>query len=261
MHSASRRQCRIATANLKIHANTVPWDTNAFGFPVAHIDLIEIIKYQEACNDWEQFQQWINSANIRLLSCRLPHDQLNHSLFLEDKGFRFIEMILRPQLTQLQQLSIPNNTLMLASASEQDLPELIDIAENAFHHERYHIDPRLDKRSGNVRYGAWVRSSFCHPTQHLLKFSDQGRIFGFFIIEYVQAKSVYWHLTAIAPKWQGLGYGAQAWNTALAYFQAQGIESVETAISARNSKVLNLYAKLNFRFLPPAMTFHYITFP
>ncbi|MBK8535842.1 MAG: hypothetical protein IPL59_12375 [Candidatus Competibacteraceae bacterium] len=44
----------------------------------------------------------------------------------------------------------------------------------------------------------------------------------------------------------------------LRYHQERGQDVVMTTISARNVSVLNLYTKLNFRFLPPEMTFHWV---
>ena len=40
-------------------------------------------------------------------------------------------------------------------------------------------------------------------------------------------------------------------------FQDLNFEKVETTIAARNTPVLNLYSKLNFRFHEPEMTFHW----
>jgi hypothetical protein len=36
-------------------------------------------------------------------------------------------------------------------------------------------------------------------------------------------------------------------------------EAVTTTISSRNTRVLNLYAKLGFRFMPPEITFHWLS--
>jgi hypothetical protein len=40
--------------------------------------------------------------------------------------------------------------------------------------------------------------------------------------------------------------------------KTDGISAVLTTISARNTRVMNLYAGLGFRFRPPMMTFHWI---
>jgi RimJ/RimL family protein N-acetyltransferase len=179
-------------------------------------------------------------------------------MFLEAHGFRFIEMVLHPRLAGLSALALPEDDLQIMPAGAADLPGLVAIAEQAFTHERYHVDPRLDPRLGDRRYGRWVRSSLDHPTQRLLKVLDAERVIALFLVEKRTDGSAYWHLTAIAPEWQGQGYGRRVWQAMLRRHQAEGCESVTTTISARNTPVLNLYAQLGFRFLPPEMTFHWL---
>ena len=133
-----------------------------------------------------------------------------------------------------------------------------DIAERAFSHERYHIDPRLDPHFGNIRYSRWVKNSLNHPRQRLLKVVDGEHIVALFITESRENNSVCWHLTAISPSWQGRGYGQRVWRAMLRHHREEGQDCVITTISARNVAVLNLYAKLDFRFLPPEMTFHWV---
>jgi RimJ/RimL family protein N-acetyltransferase len=180
-------------------------------------------------------------------------------MFLEAHGFRFIEMVLHPRLAGLSALALPADDLKIIAADAADLPGLVAIAEHAFTHERYHVDPRLDPRLGDQRYGRWVSNSLGHEMQRLLKVLDGERLIALFVVEAISSQSVYWHLTAISPCWQGQGYGRRVWQAMLRRHQAEGCESVTTTISARNTPVLNLYAQLGFRFLPPEMTFHWIS--
>ena len=68
----------------------------------------------------------------------------------------------------------------------------------------------------------------------------------------------YWHLNAVATELQGKGYGRRAWSAMLQHAQANGARRVRTSIVARNHRVLNLYARLGFRFPPPLMTLHWV---
>ena len=258
MTKTSSNQFEITTETLQIRASNVHWDTSAFGFNVAQINLIEIFGHTKEIIGWQHFQDWLDSNSIHLVSCRLPHNHLKESLFLESQEFRFIEMVLHPHVNNLQQLSIPNDGLIIVPANETDIPNLVFIAEHAFNYERYHVDPRLEKKPADLRYGKWVENSFHHATQRLFKILNDKHLLGFFIVEYDEKKSIYWHLTAISPQWQGMGYGLRVWRAMLKHHQKEGYDSITTTISARNSAVLNLYAKLNFRFLPPDMTFHWI---
>jgi ribosomal protein S18 acetylase RimI-like enzyme len=69
---------------------------------------------------------------------------------------------------------------------------------------------------------------------------------------------VYWHLTAVAPEWQGQGIGMSLWQTMLRRHAAEGATSVRTTISGHNAPAMNLYSRLGFSFSAPQMTFHWL---
>jgi len=249
---------RLDTPRLRLSAQEAPWDSAIYGIPVVQIEDIEVLDQVGAVSDYLDFATWIDAEQVGIVSCRLTHDRLQDSMFLEKHGFRFIEMVLHPRLDSLQTTQIPADELLIALATEADLGALQDIAEHAFGYERYHLDPRLDQRQGDKRYGRWVRNSLHHKSQRLIKVLDRERLIALFIVEIRSDKSVYWHLTSIAPQWQGQGYGRRVWLAMLRYHQEEGCQFVATTISARNTPVLNLYAQLQFRFTPPEMTFHWV---
>lgn len=248
----------LNTESLTLRACLVPWDGDAFGFPVAQIQDIHIKGPGGAMQDYGTFQDWLDCQDVRIVSARLPHQRLSESIFLEANSFRFVETVLHPVMENIQGLDIPAEDLLITPATNEDLPLLQDIAENAFGHERYHVDPRLDPRLANIRYGRWVRNSLADARQRLLKVMNGDTLVALFIVETRNDRSAYWHLTAIAPCFQGQGYGSRVWRAMLRHHQKEGSKSLKTTISARNLAVLNLYAKLGFRFLPPEMTFHWV---
>ncbi len=243
-------------SGMRLHARWVPWDTDIFGFPVAQITDIEVLRQDQAKQEFLLFDEWCDKHGIQWLSCRLPHDRLKESRFLEHQRFYFVEMVLHPVLENVSAIAPINHRLALKAAAEQDLPAIRGIAGAAFHNERYHIDPGFSTELANLRYRTWVDNAANSQKQRIEVFEDQGRVIGFFIWEALNADTVYWHLTAINPAYHGQGYGRKAWLTMLDYHKSQGCKKVKTTISARNSPVLNLYASLNFHFEPPEMTFH-----
>lgn len=249
---------RIETASLKLSAQEAAWDSKIYEVPVVQITDIAVRNVKGAAVDFRSYESWGRDEQIGITSCRLAHDRLKESIFLESRAFRFVEMVLHPMLGSLQSRVFPEDNLIIMSASEADLPALKRIAEQSFSFERYHVDPRLNPKRGDERYAQWVCNSLDHPSQQLLKVSDEERLLALFLIELRADRSAYWHLTAIAPQWQGQGYGRRVWLTMLNYCKSQGCHSVATTISARNTPVLNLYSQLQFRFTPPEMTFHWV---
>jgi RimJ/RimL family protein N-acetyltransferase len=233
-----------------------PWDKDALGFGVAQITTIKLGAEASVQKGYEALQRWCSDEQVKLVSCRLPHQELKKSFFLESKNFKFIEMVLHPQADQLQDWRLEAAGLQIMAATPADMADLDAIALTAFNTERFHLDPRIDSKRGDLRYARWVAATPSHPRQQLLKIVDADRIVGLFIVEAVSATLVYWHLTAINPLYQGQGYGKRVWLSMMQHHQAHGYQGIRTTIAARNYRVLNLYASLNFRFSAPEMTFH-----
>ncbi len=252
------RPHRLETGALSLAYFHVPWDSDIFGFPVAQIAEIQVSHPGRALIDLAPFQAWLEQETIYLASCRLAHGRLRESMLLEQVGFRFVEMVLHPYLADLQGFSCEPQGLDVALADSADLPAIEAIASTAFGYERFHADPRLDRGLADQRYLVWVRNSHVHPTQRLYKICDGPDLVAFFVTENQPDGRCYWHLTAIAPDFQGRGYGKRVWREMLHFHQREGMLRIATTIAAGNVPVLNLYARLGFRFQPPEITLHWL---
>ena len=258
--SATDRPVLLDTTEIVAHeaaleCSLVPWDSKTFGFAVAQITRIDIGVEGDAVGLFQSFEAWCADRDVRLVSCRLDHERLRESMALEDDGFRFVEMVYRPRRS-LEDLPAPDPAINVAPASPSDLASIESIAYDAFSTGRYFIDRRLPPDLSQRRYASWVASSFEAPNQAVLKAEMDGDLVGFFIVEHRPDGSVYWHLTAIAPSWQGKGVGLNLWKTMLLRHRSEGATFVETTISAHNTPALNLYARLGFTFSAAQMTFH-----
>ena len=248
----------IDTPSLSLNWNEAPWDSVLFGFPVLQISRIEV-QGPTAEADFAAFEACRDRIQTGLVSCRISHECLNESMLLEARAFRFIEMVFHPEVSGLQALDLGKPPeLTVSRANSTDLPVIQEIAGHAFHNERFHVDPRLDHTIGDKRYQNWATSSFNHPSQKLYCVRDEQRILAFFVTEMLADGTCYWHLNAVAPDAQGKGYGALAWYAMMHHARQTGAQRISTCIAARNHRVLNLYARLGFRFSQPEMTFHWV---
>jgi RimJ/RimL family protein N-acetyltransferase len=242
----------------RLEAWIVPWDTATFGFRVAEIRRFSAGARGDARAVLEPFAAWCAERAVRLVSCRLDHDRLPESIALEEAGFRFIEMVHEPCLEPIGDIAAPGHPVAIERATASDLAAIEAIARDAFTTGRFALDPRLDPELSRRRYAGWVASSFAGSSQVVLKAILDEALVGFFIVEDRPPAGVYWHLTAIAPAWQGRGIGRSVWEAMLRRHRAGGVTSVRTTISAHNVAVMNLYARLGFRFEAPKMTFHWL---
>jgi RimJ/RimL family protein N-acetyltransferase len=249
---------QINTPTLSMAWSLAPWDEAVCGFPVIQITSLQVMG-TNASADLLRFERVRDEIGVGLVSCRLPHDQLKESMLLEDHGFRFIEMLYAPELN-LTGFNADGDAglLPVRRASVVDLPTLLEIARTAFNNERFKMDPRLDPGISDQRFQNWVASSLHHVTQELYVITDGAHIIAFFVTELLKDGTCYWHLNAVAPDAQGQGYGRRVWLSMLHQAARTGAQRVRTSIAARNHRVLNLYARLGFTFLPPSMTFHWV---
>lgn len=257
MTSFDYRTETIDTPFLKMEYFLVPWDTDIVGRPVAEISRLQVAGPEKAATAYLHFARWCEDQHVTLCSCRLDHDQIVESMFLEDRGFRFIELNYRPRLTGLQALEVPEDNLMIEVASEKDRERLADIAANAFHHGRFHQDPRLGPDLGNRRYRTWLENAFSRTQQKVLKCSRDGEIVGLFVVEYPEADHCFWALSALAPGLQGHGLGKRVWRARLRWHQAEGVDTITTSISSHNVAAFNLCVSTGFRFPKPLITLHW----
>lgn len=250
---------RFAAAGAVLECFVVPWDSEIFGFPVAQIGRLELTEDAEPGAVLRDFDTWCANEGVRFASCRLDHARLRESISLEDVGFRFVEMVHEPGLELANRVAAPRKVIRVAEATVEDLPSIEEIAYTAFSTGRFLLDWRLPQELSRRRYAAWVRNSFDDPAHSVLTAELDGALVGFFIVETRPDGTVYWHLTAIAPAWQGKGIGTSLWRTMLLRHRSDGARSVATTISAHNSAALNLYARLGFTFAAAQMTFHRLT--
>ena len=250
-------ELKLVEPGLSMAASIVPWDSEIFGFPVAQIDHIDVADRGAASTAYTHFERWRDHFAVRMATCRLDHFALRESMFLEDHAFRFVELVYRPSLS-LRPAQFPDSELLIEPAMPADLPEIESIAGCAFSTGRYLLDWRLDPAHSHLRYRHWVRSSAASAHHEVLKGRLNGEIIGFFVIEKRADKSVYWHLTAMAKRWQGQGLGKKLWQAFAMRAQREGAPRIETTISAHNLPVMNLYAGLGFRFDAAQMTLHWL---
>jgi len=248
---------RLETSALALGYGIVPWDTEIFGFPVAQLHDVEVKDAAAAAIPFAAFESWRDRRGVRLVSARLDRSNPAAWMFLESRGFRFIEMTYHPVCSDLASLPLTPNEIEIGAPRPGDEVVLEAIARAAFSTGRFALDPRLSPELSGKRYAAWTRSALTHPAQRVVLFRRAGEVVAFFVLER-SGDTVRWHLTAVAPAWQGRGIGTRVWNAMLLAHRAEGVRRVETVISAHNLRVLGLYGRLGFSMSRAEVTFHWV---
>ena len=90
-----------------------------------------------------------------------------------------------------------------------DVAAIEEVAYTSFTTGRFLLDQRLPPELSRRRYSTWVRTSFESARQTVLKAEVDGDLVGLLHRGASAGRSVYWHLTAIAP-----GGRERAWGRA-----------------------------------------------
>jgi ribosomal protein S18 acetylase RimI-like enzyme len=250
---------RIESLALDLVYHLTPWDEPALGAASAAIARIDLKAEANAANSFGPFRDWCVFNEVKLVSCRLAHDRLRESGFLEGQGFRVIELNYRPRIKGLGQFSADED-IELLPAVPSDEAEICALAGRVFQTGRLHADPMVGPEIGNRRYALWAANAFRHPGQEVLKCLIGGQIVAFLVVERPAAGSRFWSLVGLAPELSGRGLGRRIWGALLAMHHREGVEEVSTSISSHNVIVHNLYVSLGFRFPPPDFTLHWCPF-
>jgi ribosomal protein S18 acetylase RimI-like enzyme len=248
---------KVDSSSLQMEYFLVPWDSEIVGRPVAQACNVRVVDEAGAEHSIKGFRDWLETEQIALCSCRVPHEQATESRFLQRQGFRFIELNYRPVLQNVQGRRFSTDGIEVLRAAPEDEDELAQMAARTFRHGRFHQDPTLGAEIGNRRYETWLRNSFRLASQTTYKIVLDGLAVGFFVVEYPEEKRCFWSLIGLAPALEGKGLGTRVWNTMASFHQQEGMESIETSISSHNTAVFNLYVKLGYRFPMPQATFHW----
>lgn len=275
---------RIERSGAVLDAFLVPWDSAALGMAAAQIRDLSLPDPGAAAKSGagsepggtpdgagagladellDAFDTWALGHGVRFAACRLDHLRIRETMALERAGFRFVETTYEVGLDDLGAVGPPAPDLEIEPirAADPDLAAVMAIAESAFTTGRFALDPRLERTVNGRRYATWVESAANGTSQIVLGARRDGELVGFFVVEDLGGGAMYWHLTAVAPEAQGRGIGRSLWRTMVARHRAAGAGSIRTTISGHNLAVINLYARLGFRFVGSAQTFHRLTAP
>lgn len=237
----------------------VEWETNVLRQPVADLTHFRVVPCREAEQDYAGFEQWLSLHAVALCACRIEQQHLAEIMFLEDRGFRFVELNYHPQHSRLDNfLKLPDDHIIVDTASDNEYESLARISDTTCYYGRFEKDPRLARNLARRRYDAWLAEAFRDPSRQVLKCTLKDRIVGFFVVEYPETDQCFWSLCALDSEIRGRGYGKLVWKAVLSWHRSNGIKKVATSISSQNLAAFNLYVALGFRFSCPTVTLHWI---
>lgn len=224
-----------------------PWDERALGMRTAELIRLDA-EDPGACRYLlAQAEQWCSKHGVRYLFGRFDAGSVPAKAAVLDAGHAIIECSFALTRNGFEGLpSIPSRMRpCLRQAIDSDLPELERIAQEDFHHGRFLEDPAIDRALAAKRSANWIGDL---ARQGLARTAESsGRVIGFHAERYdPERKQAELILTGTAARYAVLAM--PLWIVALESLRDRGAASCSTLVSAANTGIVNLYAKLGFRY-------------
>ena len=230
-----------------IGARLTPWDQRALGFVTAEITSLGADSTEDATALLKHAEIWARANNVHYLFERIPSNAHHLRRALSDLGHAMVECSLTLSRDGFAGLpAIPARLRpQLRMARRDDLPALQAIADRDFNHGRFLEDPAIAREQAAQRTVNWIGDLF---DQGLLQTAESNeKIIGFHA-ERITADRHHADLilTGTASRYAMLAM--PLWIRALEQLAERRIEHCSTLVSAANTGVMNLYAKLGFRY-------------
>lgn len=189
---------------------------------------------------------------------------------IQREGFYFVEQTLDPHLTfeksdVLKRFNadpmsfVPsryhdkNLRVMLMNKNDPVLQsKIMECARESFSDDRFHMDPTCPKELADLRFFNWAKDLIDNPEVEIYI-----AVLGEDVVGFLAQKQGNLILAGFMSSYTGKGLGEFLWLESLSNMMTHGLEHATTRISANNVAVLNLYARLGFKFRNPAAMFHY----
>jgi hypothetical protein len=238
---------RHQSGNDLITARLTPWDQRALGFVTAELTGLSAGSVKDATALLKQAESWARENNVRYLFGRVPANAYHVRRALSEQGHAMVECSLTLSRDGFAGLPpVPARMRpQLCQTDRKDLPTLQAIANRDFNHGRFLEDPAIAHEQAVQRTVNWLGDLF---DQGLLQTAKSGaRIVGFHA-ERITADGRHADLilTGTASRYAVLA--VPLWISALDQLAERRVESCATLVSAANTGVVNLYAKLGFHY-------------
>jgi ribosomal protein S18 acetylase RimI-like enzyme len=208
------------------------------------------------------------------VSARVEKDDYQVIPYIQKAQFYFVEQTLDPQ-TSLQsnealkafvinkseyvphRYKLKNPIIKTLNKTDKDACTAVEAcAKESFSDDRFHTDPNCPKDVADIRFFNWARDLIDDSGVTIYIMSIEDEIAGF-----LARKENHMILAGFSRRYIGAGLGQYLWLGAMEAMLADGVNLIDTRISANNVAVMNLYVRLGYKFKNPAAVFHYWQWP
>ncbi|UOQ92971.1 GNAT family N-acetyltransferase [Halobacillus shinanisalinarum] len=210
-----------------------PWDKRT----------LNIDTYELASLDVEAFQETMDKEGHFTVKV----DPFFDKKVLEEYGFYYADTLLEPKCKRGELKVFEKEGVSIDSNGDKQA--ILDIAEHAFVHGRFHRDFHIPNELADLRYVRWLEDLYDQNQVYFLYY--QGDIAGFFGFENNKVL-----LLGISKELTGMGLARPFLTSGCLKMLSSGYDELITSVSAINLASLNLFQSIGFKLKGSVDVYH-----
>jgi hypothetical protein len=247
-----------------------PWETRNLRIPSYVLNTTAFCSAPDVKKLKVQLKSLKYEKSSFFIFARIPREQIHLIQLLEQVGFYVIECTVSPfiRLHNYERIDLfeQNKLLYLpekfrsasVKISTVDLPDntiasnIKSLASESFLDDRFHVDYNCPTEIADQRFAYWVDDLVNNEKVSFDLMYIKDEIAGF-----MARKENELILAGFSKAYRASGLGEYLWLTSCSIIKELSHKTAETLISINNIPVLNLYARLGFRFKDTQYGLHY----
>ena len=216
------------------------WDSQFFGLRIARIEGNHL-----TAQGVNEVFQWCGEQKVECLYFLCAPDDDDSVVIAEDTGFHLVDI--RLELS----CPVPDQPIELTEFVRHhrdfDLPELLEIAADAYTDSRFYYDPKFTRKQASILYREWIVKD-CHGGADAVLIVPHKESVGGYITCHLESPDLgRIGLVGVNSHMRGAGIGRTLVNASLNYFRDQCVKEVRVVTQGRNITAQRLYQSVGFR--------------
>jgi GNAT superfamily N-acetyltransferase len=211
------------------------WDTDFFGHRIARVNGSRLdAPFLESIN------QWSRENAIECLYFQADADDPRTIHLAEEYHFHLVEVRLTYErsLKEWNPETRPKagEGISTRPAHPEDLPALLEIAQNSYVDSRYYFDERFSETQWQAYYRTWVKKSFTGGAELAIVAELNGQVVGYItgLVSKERPGEGQYELTGVRPEARRSGVGQELFRSGLDWYVQAGVGYVWLMTQGRN---------------------------
>lgn len=238
----------------------IPWDSDLFGFPIFELRCADAAPERLTPHLSAWLAQLPTDADC-LAAAKIAPQAIALGQTLTQHGFYPVETILELHVVLARYTPVLSRApahAVYRPATAADLPACIAIAQSAFAHDRYHLDPHLPRAPADRRFALWIERGFrAGDFVYALEDTRRDAVVGFAHYREGQPGAIDLMLGAVNPALQNAGFGVMIYQSTLEECRKRGYKTARVKVSLNNLNSVKPFVRLGMTIRDAESVFHW----